>query len=544
MADSEFYSYGKVMKDEWFRDVTFEAAGFNTQENVILENMETDGNLKKGFFGADIFVTEGKRSGKCSLGTCFLLQNPATWGEEDKSMRRFVITAAHCVASANFGKPRKFDELRLRVPISPWEGFPKDVKNYKAGWANTQHLFDEIVVRKENIFIHEKYNGHWNCGYDLALVAIPEMSPSQNATMLFFDTCELDNFPDSVVVNGFPAMSDKRGKWHTHLPYFSARTREENDDEWQLTIRRPVKKAKARMVDYPLATQPGISGGVLIVDQIVVGIHNAKKSQGAGHGTVFTNELQNWMKEIYEKWDPDLGQYLPSKKVIQKQVSEDRNEENKEDKRKVENSSENQEMQKLRKEMERQKAEMERQKVEMERQKAELERQRQTWQQERQGLIAKMESSLESEKKDVKNDQQFNGGGKALQKPEVLLPKQSEEAVHAGKSNSERPTIGDRFQVQGADYWKTLNNINGTIVYKGEVNTIANSYVKDNVEVGTLVFVREKNSYTIKADETHIYKCDGQLDGAWRSYWWYSDYLQYGRWDYQKNMRVTKIDNF
>ena len=119
-------------------------------------------------------------------------------------------------------------------------------------------------------------------------------------------------------------------------------------------------------------------------------------------------------------------------------MSEDRNEENKEDKRKVENSSDNQEMQNLREEMERQKAEMERQKLEMERQKAEMERQRQTWQQERQGLIAKMESSLESEKRDVKNDQQFNGGGKTLQKPEVSLLKQRKKAVHAGKSNNER----------------------------------------------------------------------------------------------------------
>ena len=36
----EFHSNGKVTKDEWFRNVTFEAAGFNAQENVNLENIE------------------------------------------------------------------------------------------------------------------------------------------------------------------------------------------------------------------------------------------------------------------------------------------------------------------------------------------------------------------------------------------------------------------------------------------------------------------------------------------------------------------------
>jgi len=521
MAESEFHSYGKVTKDQWFRNVTFEAAGFNAQENVNLENIETDGSLKKGFFGADIFVTEGKRPGKCSLGTCFLLQNPSTWGEQDKSMRRFVITAAHCVTSSNFGKGKKFDELRLRIPITPWEDFPQDVGKYKAGWENTQLLFDEIVVQKEHIFIHEKYNGNWNCGYDVALVAIPEMSPSENASMLLFDTCDFDSLPDSVAVSGFPAMSDKKGKWHTHLPYFSARTREEDDDdEWQLIFRKPVKKAKTRMVDYPLATQPGISGGVLVVDQIVVGIHNAKKSQGAGHGTVFTDELQNWIKEIYAKWDPDLGQYLPSKKAIQKQESEDRSEENKPVTIKMENSSKDQEVQKLREEME---------------------RQRKNWEQEKQELLSKVKSSAESEKSNVKNDEQFNGGGLGLQKAEVSRPKkQDKEPAHPEKSHG-RPTIGDRFQVQGAEYCKNRNDINGTIVYKGEVDRIEDSYSKDNIEIGTLVFVRERNWYVIKATERHIYQCDGRLDGAWNK-------LRLGcrrlRLGCEKNMRVTKIDNF
>merc|ERR1740123_1850039 len=88
-VDLEPYPHRKVTADEWFKNVAFEAAGFNAQENVVLENMEADGELQKGFLGPDILVTEGKTNGRCSLGTCFLLQNPSTWGEEDKSMRRF-----------------------------------------------------------------------------------------------------------------------------------------------------------------------------------------------------------------------------------------------------------------------------------------------------------------------------------------------------------------------------------------------------------------------------------------------------------------------
>ena len=62
------------------------------------------------------------------------------------------------------------------------------------------------------------------------------------------------------------------GKWHSHIPYFSKLNREEDEEEeWRLDIRKPMKKSKARMCDYPLATQPGISGGAVIVDEVVIG---------------------------------------------------------------------------------------------------------------------------------------------------------------------------------------------------------------------------------------------------------------------------------
>ena len=55
-----------------------------------------------------------------------------------------------------------------------------------------------------------RFNGNWNCGYDVALIAIPEMAPSANASGLCFDVYDMDNFPDSVSVNGFPIMRDKK----------------------------------------------------------------------------------------------------------------------------------------------------------------------------------------------------------------------------------------------------------------------------------------------------------------------------------------------
>ena len=89
-----------------------------------------------------------------------------------------------------------------------------------------------------------------------------------------------------------------------------------------------------------------------------------------------------------------------------------------------------------------------------------------------------------------------------------------------------RPKIGDRFQVQGAEYWKkriygkkrNYADINGTIVYKGEVDRLKiRNFDIVNIENGTLVFVREENSFVINVDGGHFYRCDGQLDGAWKA---------------------------
>jgi len=206
MASSEFEaSTPYFITDEWFRNATFAAAGIK-KDNV----KEKEGKLERGFAGPDIFVTEGKlknnhgvyETSECTFGTCVLLQNPSTWGEQDKSMRRFVITAADCVSKPRPGRKKgvdRVDELRLRVPIRPWEDFPDDVKYYRAGAEETVHLYDEINSQRGNIFINEKFG--------IALIAIPEMAPSVDATTHYFDIA--GNSPSEsmswIQVNGFPA---------------------------------------------------------------------------------------------------------------------------------------------------------------------------------------------------------------------------------------------------------------------------------------------------------------------------------------------------
>ena len=61
------------------------------------------------------------------------------------------------------------------------------------------------------------------------------------------------------------------GHWDTHIPYFSKLCRfEDEEEDWRLDLRKS-KKSKARLLDYRLETKPGISGGPVIMDDIVIG---------------------------------------------------------------------------------------------------------------------------------------------------------------------------------------------------------------------------------------------------------------------------------
>ena len=75
-----------------------------------------------------------------------------------------------------------------------------------------------------------------------------------------------------------------------------------------------------------------------------------------------------------------------------------------------------------------------------------------------------------------------------------------------------RPKLEDRFLVQGAETWKRYNDINGEVVYKGEVSE-STAYGKET-QIGVLVFDRKEQKYIIKADNKHKYSCT-TLDGLW-----------------------------
>eukprot|EP00493_Phyllostaurus_siculus_P026599 UN26944 len=129
-----------------------------------------------------------------------------------------------------------------------------------------------------------------------------------------FKLCDYDCFPSLVSVNGYP-MIHRGGKALSHIPYLSAQVRkdsdgeseegeeEEEEEEWQLSFRKTKKKGK--IVDYPLRTLPGISGGAVMIDGCVVGIHNASNEVKPGHGlgTIFTPKMKGWMLESFSKWE-------------------------------------------------------------------------------------------------------------------------------------------------------------------------------------------------------------------------------------------------
>ena len=111
----------------------------------------------------------------------------------------------------------------------------------------------------------------------------------------------------------------------SHLPYISTRIRSDNDKAWAFT-----ENKKRGMIEYPLTTQPGISGGAVVVNGFVVGkkiasngmiyfsgtyfhilwgIHNANNENHDGHGwgTAFTMELKEWIGSKYSEWTSIMG---------------------------------------------------------------------------------------------------------------------------------------------------------------------------------------------------------------------------------------------
>ena len=76
----------------------------------------------------------------------------------DEGRSIVILLAAHCVAKPDaFGNVKTMPKFRLRLPLHPWKNFPEDKKNYQPGPVKTNHLYESIVISKEQIFVHEKY---------------------------------------------------------------------------------------------------------------------------------------------------------------------------------------------------------------------------------------------------------------------------------------------------------------------------------------------------------------------------------------------------
>ena len=76
----------------------------------------------------------------------------------DEAKYIMILSAAHCVAKPDaFGNVKPMPKFRLRLPLHPWKNFPEDTKEYQPGPQKTNHLYESIVISKEQIFVHEKY---------------------------------------------------------------------------------------------------------------------------------------------------------------------------------------------------------------------------------------------------------------------------------------------------------------------------------------------------------------------------------------------------
>ena len=53
-------------------------------KGIYCKTFESYGNLKRGFTNAEVMVIESKTASTCHIGTCVLLQDPTTWGKNDK----------------------------------------------------------------------------------------------------------------------------------------------------------------------------------------------------------------------------------------------------------------------------------------------------------------------------------------------------------------------------------------------------------------------------------------------------------------------------
>jgi len=389
----DVYLIQEWVEDDWFKDVskflpasaseeveasenedsyfeTFLKGTSSSSSSNIISERDDSCKAARGFHNTDVVLIEAKQGNNAFLGSGVLLQNPSTWGNADKSGRRFVVTAGHCVCSIEFDgwssfKVKKYKDIRLRVPIKPWQDFTEDCDRYCHDAFEMKRYFSNIIVEPRHIFVHPKYKGNWDqhkwmsanfC--DVALIAIPAVTPSIGATM--FNIWQPRARLQSMSVVGFPMATekefevgnqvylinlvwdkdlneqkaivielpnekgeylvklrksgekvraqaknlrhkDKKEKLLSYIPYVSTTRVCADDDNF-----RPEFKKNFTMAQYYCRNFHGMSGGGLLFDDNIVGIHtgsNLKYMDDCGNGLIFTLKLQKWMKQIYSKWE-------------------------------------------------------------------------------------------------------------------------------------------------------------------------------------------------------------------------------------------------
>jgi len=292
-------------------DSNRQQAGKTKASNVALDSKTKESNdakfeSRRGFHGTDVVVIEAKKNqGSCTFGTGILMQDPRTWGKVDARPRRFVLTAAHCVCSCDLAGQHVVPEIRIRVPVKPWKDFPENKTKYPSHMLKKKNAFFNILISNPNqVFIHPNYEGVWTKGTDIALIAIPEFTPNSSKIFYMWPVTtgwyeylsyffQKENQATSCAIVGFPYF----GKW-SHYPFISSTTKKEDQ------ITEFYKINGAVMVRYYSKTRKGMSGGPILLDNKIVGLHNAgDTAQNYSNGLMFTASLKNWIQQTFLKWE-------------------------------------------------------------------------------------------------------------------------------------------------------------------------------------------------------------------------------------------------
>jgi len=236
-----------------------------------------------GFGNTDVVLIEAIQGTKAKFGSGILLQNPKTWGEVDEEPRQFILTDAHCVCKYD-GKIEMCSEIRIRVPKLPWVDFPNSKKYPLTNMKAMGKFFSTITVDPiSDVSIHRGYKGGWWNGSDVALIKVPEITPTHAEK--YFKVWEPSEQPTSCAIIGFPFIPGKNGKTYSHQPLVSLT---KGDNICQI-------RNEGKSIRYFGWTKAGMSGGAVQLDDTIVGLHSAGDSGGYAYGTLLTHDLKAWI---------------------------------------------------------------------------------------------------------------------------------------------------------------------------------------------------------------------------------------------------------